>query len=129
MPRGDGTGPMAMGAGTGRGLGYCSGADAPGFAGAPGRGGWWCGGGQGFRGRGGSGSMGGRVRGAWRQGAQGFQNAPGAMMGPGPAGAWQGSADPQQERSALQQQVMTLESNLAAIKARLDTLEKEPAEG
>jgi hypothetical protein len=65
----------------------------------------------------------GRVRGAWRQGSQG------AMMGPGPAGVWPGAADPRQERHALQQQVMALESDLAAIKARLATLVKEPAQG
>ena len=33
MPRGDGTGPMGMGAMTGRGAGYCSGTAQPGFTG------------------------------------------------------------------------------------------------
>jgi Family of unknown function (DUF5320) len=32
MPGGDRTGPMGTGPGTGRGLGYCGGYDAPGFA-------------------------------------------------------------------------------------------------
>ena len=32
MPRGNGTGPMGAGPGTGRGMGYCSGYDRPGFA-------------------------------------------------------------------------------------------------
>ncbi|MBN1451821.1 MAG: DUF5320 domain-containing protein [Anaerolineales bacterium] len=32
MPRGDRTGPMGAGPRTGRGLGYCGGYDAPGFA-------------------------------------------------------------------------------------------------
>ena len=32
MPRGDRTGPGGMGPGTGRGMGFCSGFDAPGFA-------------------------------------------------------------------------------------------------
>ncbi|MGI6548430.1 MAG: DUF5320 domain-containing protein [Syntrophomonadales bacterium] len=31
MPRGDGTGPMGRGSMTGRGLGYCSGADSAGY--------------------------------------------------------------------------------------------------
>ena len=31
MPRGDRTGPMGAGPRSGRGLGYCGGADAPGF--------------------------------------------------------------------------------------------------
>ncbi len=42
MPRGDGTGPMGMGAMTGRGAGYCTGNETPKFA----RG---MGGGRGFR--------------------------------------------------------------------------------
>jgi hypothetical protein len=32
MPRGDRTGPMGAGPRTGRGLGYCGGCEAPGFA-------------------------------------------------------------------------------------------------
>ncbi|MBU0614456.1 MAG: DUF5320 domain-containing protein [Nanoarchaeota archaeon] len=32
MPRGDGTGPNGMGSMTGRGMGYCAGYNAPGFA-------------------------------------------------------------------------------------------------
>jgi hypothetical protein len=32
MPAGDGTGPVGMGPRTGRGVGYCSGFDAPGWA-------------------------------------------------------------------------------------------------
>ena len=32
MPRGDGTGPAGRGSRTGRGMGYCAGFDAPGFA-------------------------------------------------------------------------------------------------
>jgi len=32
MPRGDGTGPRGEGPITGRGMGYCAGYDAPGFA-------------------------------------------------------------------------------------------------
>jgi hypothetical protein len=31
MPRGDGTGPWGQGSMTGRGLGYCSGYERPGF--------------------------------------------------------------------------------------------------
>ena len=37
MPGGDRTGPSGFGARTGRGLGYCSGSDNPGFAYGPGR--------------------------------------------------------------------------------------------
>jgi len=53
MPQGDRTGPMGAGPRTGRGMGYCSGYDAPGFANPAfgsgfgwgrGRGGGWGGG-------------------------------------------------------------------------------------
>lgn len=44
MPRGDGTGPMGYGPMTGRGLGYCSGSEVPGYAT-----GWGPGFGRGFR--------------------------------------------------------------------------------
>jgi len=120
MPRGDGTGPTAMGSGTGRGRGYCSGANAPGYASAPGNRGFRCGSG-GRQGRGGTGGFGGRgpVRGARRQG-------PGLM---GAGGIWQGPFDPQLERNQLQQQVAAMESNLESMKARLAALEKEPAQG
>ncbi len=45
MPGGDGTGPMGMGAMTGRGLGYCAGSPAAGYV-TPG--GWGRGGGRGL---------------------------------------------------------------------------------
>ncbi|NLI78764.1 MAG: DUF5320 domain-containing protein [Candidatus Riflebacteria bacterium] len=38
MPRGDGTGPQGQGPRTGRGMGFCNGFDAPGFATGGGRG-------------------------------------------------------------------------------------------
>ena len=56
MPGGDNTGPMSMGPRTGRGAGYCSGFDTPGFANPMPRGGggygrqaFGRGGGRGFR--------------------------------------------------------------------------------
>jgi len=54
MPGGDGTGPMGMGARTGRSMGYCSGCASPGWANpGPGRAfygrGTWGGGGRGWR--------------------------------------------------------------------------------
>src|SRR4030042_4634032 len=59
MPRGDGTGPMGMGARTGRSVGYCAGSEMPGYANpAPGRGfgmGFGRGSGAGGRGSGGGG--------------------------------------------------------------------------
>jgi len=38
MPRGDRTGPLGLGPGTGRALGYCYGYDTPGFTKGPGLG-------------------------------------------------------------------------------------------
>jgi len=35
MPFGDGTGPLGQGSMTGRGLGYCSGSNRPGYASGP----------------------------------------------------------------------------------------------
>lgn len=49
MPGGDKTGPNGQGAMTGRGMGYCSGSDQPGYATGAGRG---MGGGRGMRGGG-----------------------------------------------------------------------------
>lgn len=52
MPRGDGTGPLGMGARTGRAAGYCAGSEMPGYRHpVPGRGsgGWGGGGGRGWR--------------------------------------------------------------------------------
>lgn len=55
MPRGDRTGPEGMGPRTGRGMGFCSGYNSPGFAGGFGRGrgmrrgGGFFGRGRGFR--------------------------------------------------------------------------------
>jgi len=55
MPRGDRTGPMGAGPRTGRGMGYCSGYDQPGFVNpAPAFRGWFGfgrGGGRGWRNR------------------------------------------------------------------------------
>jgi hypothetical protein len=38
MPRGDHTGPMGLGPGTGKAYGYCYGFDSPGYTKGPGRG-------------------------------------------------------------------------------------------
>ena len=50
MPGGDGTGPRGMGPMTGRRMGYCGGASAPGYGAGRGRGmGWGAGRGGGWR--------------------------------------------------------------------------------
>ena len=99
MPGGDRTGPMGAGPRTGRGLGYCSGADDPGWTrGGVGRGGFGLG--RGGFGRGGFGFGRGRCRG-W-----------------GRWGGWFGPAagmDPEDERGALEQERAALERRLGSV--------------
>lgn len=115
MPRGDRTGPIGMGSGTGRGMGYCSGAQAPGFASAPGRGG--------FR-------QGGFGRGCGRGGRFGRAGGNGWGRGQMFAGPFAGeNMDmPQAQRHSLRQQVEAMEASLAALKSRLANLEDASSE-
>jgi len=98
MPRGDGTGPMGAGPRTGRGMGYCSGYDQPGFANlAPGfRGGF------GF-GRGGTG--------------RGWRHRYYATGIPG----WV-TPTPEQETADLKAQADWLKGQLDAIQKRIEEL-------
>ena len=111
MPAGDRTGPMGMGPMTGRGTGYCGGYGAPGWGTAMGfRGGR--GGGYGFRGRGG-----GFGRGFGR--GWGGYNAPGwSPVAAGPV-AW----GPEQEGQVLRDRAELLQSELDAVRKRLNDLE------
>ncbi|MGE4537463.1 MAG: DUF5320 domain-containing protein [Desulfovibrio sp.] len=112
MPRGDRSGPMGQGSGTGRGAGFCSGTDAPGFSSAPGRGGRQMDMGMG-RGR-----MGGRG-GVWCRGmGRGAGFAPGNVAG----------SDTDAERQALLQQAQAMQANLDALNERLARLEKTTEE-
>ena len=98
MPAGDGTGPMGMGAMTGRGAGYCSGAAMPGNAGYGYGRGMGFGGGQGCRNR---------FFGAGYQG----RFAPRAGL------------DPTMEKQALKNQAEALQAQLDAIQKRLSDME------
>jgi len=121
MPRGDGTGPRGQGQMTGRGAGYCSGSENPGYANpVSGRGfGMGYGGGRAFAG-------GGRGRrncfnatglpGWMRFGGYGAQNP---AMGP----------DPEIEKQALKAQVNALEVELECIKKRLSGMTRGVEEG
>ena len=99
MPGGDRTGPMGAGPGTGRGMGYCSGYDRPGFANpAPGfRGGF------GFR-RGGMGR-------GWRH----------RFYATGVPG-WV-ALTPEQETADLKAQADWLKGQLDAIQKRIEEIE------
>ena len=99
MPAGDNTGPLGMGPRTGRGLGYCSGYNAPGFA-------------QAIPGKGlGRGRGRGRCFGAGAGFGRGF-----AMRGPLQAGyapfpAYQ-QVTPEQEKQLLQNEAQQLREGL-----------------
>jgi len=105
MPGGDRTGPMGFGPRTGRGLGYCSGFNTPGFY-------------RSWPGRGGG-------RGWWRLGWMGPAAAGlGYLANRTFAGFWP-QADPQQQKSMLRQQAEAMEKQLAEIQAELKRLESQ----
>jgi hypothetical protein len=119
MPRGDRTGPMGMGAMTGRGAGYCAGFGMPGFAHA--------GSGRGFgmgRGRGSGFGGGGRGRRnmfyatglpGWMRFGQGV--VPYGNMAP------YRQVNPETEKQALKQQAEVLQSELDMVKKRISEIE------
>ena len=119
MPRGDSTGPMGMGPMTGRQTGYCTGYSMPGFFNNAGRRGVGIGFGRGanFGGRGG-------FRRRNRFIATG-------VSGRAPFGNFAASfqrTDPETEKQALKSQAEYLQSEMDAIKKRLDELNaKAPA--
>ena len=113
MPRGDRTGPTGMGAMSGRGNGYCAGAEVPGFANRmPGRAfGMGAGRGRGFGG-------GGR---GWRH----MSNAMGlpGRMRCGNAGFPYQNSEPAQEKQLLKSRAEALQSELDVIRKRLSEVE------
>jgi len=122
MPAGDRTGPWGLGPGTGRGLGYCSGFQAPGFM-FPGPG---LGFGRGFGlGRGFGRGMGlGRGRGYWRPRFGVFYSYPYSGMAPFPSGAPVYPFSREDEEAVLAGQTEALEAELRQIRERLEELKK-----
>lgn len=127
MPAGDRTGPRGMGPMTGRGAGYCSGYDAPGYANpGPRMGVGW---GRGWGG--GWGGAWGRGRG-WRHGYRAtgmpfWARYGSAPMGAGPApdyAPFGGPVRPEDEAAYLRQQAEWLRESLAAITERIEELEQ-----
>jgi len=115
MPRGDGTGPMGMGAMTGRGAGSCAGAEISVFDPAvPVRNA-----GLGF---GGNRRVGGRGTGrrGWRNRCFAGLTLP--MRFSGTAGS-SPSANPAKEKQLLEQHAKALQSELDQIKKRLGEIE------
>lgn len=108
MPRGDGTGPMGMGAMTGRGAGYCAGFGMPGFAiFAPGRGL-----GMGFG------------RGRRNQNRFYATGTPGRMQFGEYAAPYQ-MLDTRMGKQALRSRSAALQSELDSIKKRLKEIDSE----
>ncbi|RPH93314.1 hypothetical protein EHM69_10660 [candidate division KSB1 bacterium] len=119
MPGGDRTGPMGMGARTGRAAGLCSGAGVPGYANR----GFGRGRGMGF-GRGGGGwgrGMGGGGRG-WRN--MFFATGLPGWMRFGNYTPSSQNSDPEMEKQELRSQAEALQSELDSIKKRLSEIEK-----
>jgi len=116
MPRGDGSGPDGMGPVTGRGFGYCTGHDHPGYVvpGGMGRGMGW------GRGRGWGRGLG-RGRGfGWRGRRYGY-DVPANYQG-NPA---YNRLDPQDEKTYIKEEIGGLTKELETLQKRLDELEKE----
>jgi hypothetical protein len=116
MPGGDRTGPMGMGAMTGRRTGNCAGRGMPGYANPVSN--------RGFgRGPGGGGL--GRRRGlcaAWGPGRAGY-------AGPAEFPPQWKSAEPALETQGLRNQAETLQTALDDIRRRLAKIEGEPETG
>ncbi|RPI79310.1 MAG: hypothetical protein EHM45_03390 [Desulfobacteraceae bacterium] len=121
MPRGDGTGPMGMGAMTGRAAGFCAGYAMPGNPNVMPERSF----GMGFgRGRG----IGARGAGRGRRNMFFARNQAGWPPFGGNAASYAYAApfqkpDPEMEKQALKNQAETLQSELDFIKKRLDELD------
>lgn len=120
MPRGDRTGPRGMGARTGRAVGLCAGSNMPGYANqVSGR---WLG-----RGFGRGGGFGGRGFGSGGRGWRNWFHAtgiPGWMRLGGNAASVQNSHQ-KIEQQALKNQAEILQTEMDAIKKRLDEMETQ----
>ena len=133
MPGGDGTGPNGMGAMTGRGLGFCSGNERPGYTFAPGAG-------RGRFGNAGQGMYGSYGRGGGRRGNRNMFYATGlplwARQNAGPVYPAYGQGVPaygqgapaysrDQEISMLKEDADYYRTMLDDISRRLGELEKD----
>lgn len=119
MPGGDRTGPLGQGPLTGRGAGFCRGADVPGFANAGyGRGfGFGRGGGRGWRHQYYATGLPG-----WARGGHGYQPQP---------GVWQplstARTNARDELKMLRSEARSCEETLQNINERIEELEKQRA--
>jgi len=114
MPRGDSTGPMAMGPMTGRAAGYCAGNNMPGYLNNAGGHGFGMGFGRGvgFGGRGGGFGRRNRFFAAGMPGRAWF----------GGAGTPLTNTNPETEKQTLKSRAEYLQAEMDAIKKRLDEM-------
>ena len=113
MPGGDRTGPRGEGARTGRGAGFCSGNESPGYV---------------NRGAGYGGMMGGRMGGGRGRGYRHIYNATGLprwMRGGGYPGAGSGPDYAAEDIGTLKKEADFLEQRLKAIIDRIKDLESD----
>lgn len=111
MPQGDRTGPMGQGPITGRGLGFCSGFDTPGYA-------------KGFGGGMGRGFGFGRGRGMGMGNGRG-RNFGGAFTGFFQGSPWMQTVSKDDEVKMLKAQAESLKRSQKVIEKRLSDLDKE----
>jgi hypothetical protein len=114
MPRGDSTGPIGMGPMTGRQSGYCAGCNRPGYLNNTGGRGMEMGFGRGA-------NFGGRGGGFRRRNRFFATGVPGRVK----FGSFEApiqQVDPETEKQALRSQAEYLQSEIDAIKKRLDEL-------
>jgi len=122
MPGGDGTGPMGMGAMTGRAAGLCVGYPSPGYANNVPVGRGSRGLGRGFRG-------GGRRYGSYAAGLPGWaRTAQGWPVAVGPETPYTQPPDAQQMLEGLKAQASHLENSLDDIRQRIEGLESQHAD-
>ena len=126
MPGGDGTGPGGQGPTTGRGLGYCSGYNTPGYTKGPGMGMAW------GRGRAAFGYGRGMAWGRGR-GRRGVWAAPTYRPGVAPRAPTYGNVqtgelDKDQELNMLKQEKNFLESEMQGIKKAMEDISERIAD-
>jgi hypothetical protein len=124
VPRGDGTGPMGMGAMTGRGAGYCAGFGVPGYANSvPGRDfGMGFGKGCGAMRRGFGSAGRGRRNMFHATGLPGWKRSGGAAAPYGYQTPYQ-KPNPEMEKQVLENRAEALQAELEAIKKHLAEVE------
>ena len=111
IPRGNRTGPRGLGPRTGRGLGYCSGFETPGYTKGPGMGlGRGYGGGRGWRG------------GGW---GYSWRATPEPFYYPSDTPPYPVPLSPVDESKYLEQTLINLKKEITVIEKRLEELVQE----